>query len=76
MDSRESIRKMLYDTHTSQTKLAQMLGKRQGAIASYLVRSITIDKLVKVADILGFDIIFRNRNTSETWILTEAGDDE
>lgn len=86
MNEKDTVRAAMAARGVNQTMLAEMAGlKRQSNVSEMLRgRSMRVDNLVLLLDALGFDLIVKDRNSSNrenTWKITrpkvsDGGDSE
>lgn len=78
MNAADIVRKVLVEVGISQKKLATKIGlKTQQGVFNMLnaKQGMRIDNFIKVMDVLGYDVVVRNRVNDEE-IIVEAGKDD
>ncbi len=73
MKSNEIIKAMMVSTHTSQKQLQEALGlKSLSSVTGFLKSDVRCDTLQKIAAVMNCEVIVKNKDTGETWVIDEG----
>lgn len=72
MRSNEAMRKMMEERGISQKELQARMGlKSQSSITQFLKSDLRGETLSTIADVLGYEVVIRNKESGEEWKLGE-----
>lgn len=76
MDAREIIKAVVSDSGYSQRQISLSIGRKQHYIASYISkeRVPSIELMAEISDACGCDLIVRNRNNGNEYIIDPPND--